>query len=105
MCYGQSGTGKAHTLFGDVLNPSARESGMVQMALETIFAYIEATPEREFLVRLAYFEIIGENINDLCDGEKRNLQMTENLKVLLWRAKFIRLASESEILLRLFAQK
>ncbi len=77
LCYGQTGSGKSHTLFGN-----GRESiGVVQMALETIFAYIEATPEREFLVRVAYFEIYNEAINDLC-SDRKNLSLVENLKAL-----------------------
>lgn len=71
LCYGQTGSGKTYTLFNN---------GVAQMALETIFAYIEATPDREFMVRVAYFEIHNEVINDLA-SEKKNLQLTENLKV------------------------
>ncbi len=78
ICYGQSGTGKTHTLFG-----SMREPGIAQLMLETIFAYIEATSDKEFLIRAAFFEIFNESINDLTAVTKRTCNWLILQKVLL----------------------
>lgn len=78
LCYGQSESGKAHTMIGDVKDPV----GILQQSLETIFAFVEFTPEKEFLIRLSYFEIYNESIKDLLAAEKKNLQLIESKNVI-----------------------
>lgn len=43
--------------------------GVLQLAAEEIFALIEATPSREFLLRVAYMEIYNENLRDLLSAD------------------------------------
>jgi len=50
--------------------------GIIQLTLETIFAFIEITPEKEFLVHGSFFEINNETINDL----RTNTELTINKK-------------------------
>ena len=61
-----------------------KELGLVQFTIETIFAFIEAAPEKEFLVRVSFFEIFNESINDL-SSEKTNLDLirTENGNIII----------------------
>ncbi len=70
--YGQTGTGKSYTLFG-----SKSSAGVVSLALNAIFAFIEATPDKEFLVRLSYFEMNAETINDLITPDRTNLPLVD----------------------------
>jgi centromeric protein E len=71
LCYGEEGTGKSRALLGD-----DKTSGIIQLTLETIFAFIEVTPEKEFMVRGSSFEISNEIINDL----RSNTEITINEK-------------------------
>ncbi len=79
FCYGQTGSGKTYTMYGT----GKENPGVVQLAIDTIFSYIEATPEREYLLRFSFIEIYNESVNDLLDSSKTNLQIRDNVKVLL----------------------
>lgn len=68
-------------MFGNPNEPK----GVLRHAIETIFAFIETSPEKEFLIRLSYFEIFNENIKDLLASDKKNLQFEENEIVYLFR--------------------
>jgi centromeric protein E len=46
--------------------------------VQDVFAYIRQTPEREFLLRVSYFEIYNEVINDLLDPSGTNLSIRED---------------------------
>ena len=61
MCYGNSGAGKTYTMFGN----KDKNPGILPLALESIFAYIYEKINTEFLVRISYFEIYNEQMNDL----------------------------------------
>jgi centromeric protein E len=67
FAYGQTGSGKTWSMSGvpELGNSSA---GIMVRALETVFQYIAAHPEREFFLRMAYMEVYNEEINDLLGG-------------------------------------
>ena len=67
FAYGQTGSGKTWSMSGvpELGNSSA---GIMVRALETVFQYIAAHPEREFFLRVAYMEVYNEEINDLLGG-------------------------------------
>jgi len=71
MCYGENETGKSFTLFGDKGTP-----GIIQLTLETLFALIQITPNKEYLIRTSFFEIRNECIKDLCSN-KEHLALIE----------------------------
>ena len=75
FCYGQTGSGKTYTMYGNNKAP-----GLVPLSVESIFAYIQETPEREFLVRCSYLEVYNENINDLLNPDAENLIIQEDKK-------------------------
>jgi len=63
LCFGETGTGKTYTLFGD------KEKGVIQLVMETVFGYIETRSGEDFLIRASLFEIFNENINDLLSNK------------------------------------
>ena len=74
FCYGHTGSGKTFTMHGNrVKNP-----GLVPLAVETIFSYIEEAKEKEFLIRCSYLEIYNESINDLLNSAATNLSLRED---------------------------
>ncbi|KAK7048373.1 kinesin-like protein [Favolaschia claudopus] len=60
FAYGQTASGKTYTLSG-----SDEEPGIIPRAIREIFAFIRATPSREYLLRCSYLEIYNETIHDL----------------------------------------
>ncbi|KAF7346338.1 Kinesin-like protein [Mycena sanguinolenta] len=60
FAYGQTASGKTYTLSGTDEQP-----GIIPRAIREIFAYIRATPSREYLLRCSYLEIYNETIHDL----------------------------------------
>ncbi|KAG9396374.1 Kinesin motor domain [Carpediemonas membranifera] len=82
MAYGQTGTGKTHTIFGDIgnfqgINASGRvdsvsaKAGVIPRAVQQIFDHIEQNQEEtEFQVTLSYTQLYKENIYDLLDEDR-----------------------------------
>ncbi|KAF8585087.1 kinesin-domain-containing protein [Ramaria rubella] len=60
FAYGQTASGKTHTLAGN-----ENEPGIIPRAMRDVFGYIKKTPSREFLLRCSYLEIYNESIHDL----------------------------------------
>jgi len=75
FAYGQTSSGKTHTIYGTRQNP-----GILPLAINDIFTYIENTPGREFLLRVSYLEIYNECIKDLLDVSNDNLKVHEDLE-------------------------
>ena len=61
FAYGQTSSGKTHTMHGEM----DTEPGIVPLAVQDVFDSIEKCPEREFRVRVSYLEIYNENLLDL----------------------------------------
>ena len=71
FAYGQTGTGKTHTMTGLVDNPTER--GIMTRAFDDIFASIEGDSDQtQFLVRASYLEIYNEEIRDLLSKNPKN---------------------------------
>eukprot|EP00937_MAST-01D_sp_MAST-1D-sp2_P004748 g4748.t1 len=61
FAYGQTSSGKTHTLMG-----TAEEPGIIVLAVHDVFEQIQGeSAESEFLIRISYFEIYNEVIEDL----------------------------------------
>lgn len=60
FAYGQTASGKTHTLTG-----SSSEPGIIPLAISDLFAQIRSTPDREYLLRASYIELYNETIFDL----------------------------------------
>jgi Kinesin motor domain len=67
LAYGQTSTGKTHTMTG-----TAAEPGLIPLAVRECFAYLKrennnniSTEDREYLLRVSYLEVYKEHIKDL----------------------------------------
>eukprot|EP00669_Euglena_mutabilis_P009287 TRINITY_DN4206_c0_g1_i1.p1 TRINITY_DN4206_c0_g1~~TRINITY_DN4206_c0_g1_i1.p1 ORF type:complete len:163 (-),score=17.73 TRINITY_DN4206_c0_g1_i1:56-544(-) len=52
FCYGQTSSGKTHTMYGTDQMP-----GIVRLSAREVYAIIQSTPDREFLVHASMVEI------------------------------------------------
>ena len=78
LAYGQTASGKTFTMAGpDIHDESLR--GIVPRMVHTIFHDIsKADADLEITVRISYFEIYLEKINDLIDAKKQDLKVLED---------------------------
>eukprot|EP00743_Colponemidia_sp_Colp-15_P008644 GILK01009407.1.p1 GENE.GILK01009407.1~~GILK01009407.1.p1 ORF type:complete len:1148 (+),score=247.81 GILK01009407.1:126-3569(+) len=80
LAYGQTGTGKTHTMEGFTFTSTDEARGITPRAMEEIFKYIEncSNPHSRFLVRASYLQIYNEVISDLLKPERTNLNIRED---------------------------
>ena len=77
FAYGQTGTGKTHTMKGQWDPPEMR--GIIPRAFCRIFDKIDETSEQNFLVRASFLEIYNEEVRDLLSKDPKNrLELKEN---------------------------
>eukprot|EP00903_Cladosiphon_okamuranus_P005420 g5406.t1 len=79
FAYGQTSTGKTHTMQGTEEQP-----GVIPLAIEECFSYVSTSnDDREFLFRVSYLEIYNEQINDLlCPASTMaNVRILESKKL------------------------
>jgi len=77
FAYGQTGTGKTHTMKGQWDPPEMR--GIIPRAFCRIFEKIDETHEQNFLVRASFLEIYNEEVRDLLSKDPKNkLDLKEN---------------------------
>lgn len=77
FAYGQTGTGKTHTMIGVSNDPEMR--GVIPNSFQHIFTQISRTQNQKYLVRSSYLEIYQEEIRDLlCKDNNRKLELKEN---------------------------
>ncbi|GLC41340.1 hypothetical protein PLESTM_001185400 [Pleodorina starrii] len=73
FAYGQTSSGKTHTMRGTVECP-----GIIPLAVDEAFKLIESTETREYLIRVSYMEIYNEEVNDLLAPENVKLPIHES---------------------------
>ena len=75
LAYGQTGTGKTHTMEGFKYNGSDPSRGIVPRSMEEIFHYIQMQSNKNFtfMVRASYLQIYNEVISDLLKVERSSL--------------------------------
>eukprot|EP01052_Picozoa_sp_SAG31_P000198 SAG31_NODE_6_length_43291_cov_191.503496_12_plen_195_part_00 len=78
FAYGQTGTGKTHTMEGDISD--AETMGIIPRAAEAIFSRLGGESIVESRVRVSYLEIYNEELSDLLvvDGAPTKLMVTED---------------------------
>lgn len=82
FAYGQTGTGKTHTMLGldvDALANSglpgpesvfqSEDKGLIPRSMEHIFDRIDADPDSQYLLHCSYLEIYNERVLDLLDSQ------------------------------------
>mmetsp|Transcript_40600 Transcript_40600/g.128037 ORF Transcript_40600/g.128037 Transcript_40600/m.128037 type:complete len:750 (-) Transcript_40600:234-2483(-) len=79
FAYGQTGTGKTHTMEG--LWEPAEMRGIIPRSFCHIFESIEVTHDQNFLVRASYLEIYNEEVRDLLSKDPKNkLELKEDVE-------------------------
>ena len=73
FAYGQTSTGKTHTMFG-----SPEDPGITRLAVADIFKSINNDNSRQYLMRGSYMEIYNEMIKDLLKPENNNLKVHQH---------------------------
>ena len=76
FAYGQTSTGKTHTMLGS----GSRITGILGHAVSDVFAMIKSSPDREYLLRVSFMEIYNEALNDLLVPTSTNLVIFEHSK-------------------------
>ncbi|XP_040916818.1 kinesin family member 3Cb [Toxotes jaculatrix] len=77
FAYGQTGTGKTHTMQGGSNDPESR--GVIPNSFHHIFTQISRSQNQKYLVRSSYLEIYQEEVRDLlCKDNNKKLQLKEN---------------------------
>eukprot|EP00887_Chlorella_sp_A99_P001275 scaffold14.g1275.t1 len=64
FAYGQTGTGKTHTMTGEIGEELTPSAGVIPRAIHQIFAYLEGL-NSEYTVKCSYLELYNEEITDL----------------------------------------
>ncbi|XP_068665503.1 kinesin-like protein KIN-12B [Aristolochia californica] len=92
FAYGQTGSGKTYTMWGppNALTeddpPSADQKGLTPRVFELLFARINeekikhTDKELHYQCRCSFLEIYNEQITDLLDPNRKNLQIREDIK-------------------------
>lgn len=80
MAYGQTSSGKTHTMLGPDID-DLENRGIIPRMVDGIFSKIETAPDEiEFTVKVSMIEIYNEKIRDLLDPKKVNLKVSDNHK-------------------------
>ena len=82
IAYGQTGTGKTHTMEGFKYNIGDPQRGIIPRSMEEIFKFIQMQSSKNstFMVRVSYLQIYNEIISDLLKVERTSLQIREDKK-------------------------
>ncbi|CAM6087605.1 unnamed protein product [Calypogeia fissa] len=75
VAYGQSGCGKTCTIRG-----LPQERGILVLAVQDVFKRVQEEKDREFLVRVSYFELDNEELIDLLASKKQKLDVHEDVQ-------------------------
>ncbi|KAJ0397964.1 hypothetical protein P43SY_003872 [Pythium insidiosum] len=81
LAYGQTGTGKTHTMTGDTGDPkggarSDEQQGIIPRVVRAIFAKMQEAQQRtEFTLRVEYIEIYNEELRDLLHPDTPSKQL------------------------------
>lgn len=74
FAYGQTGTGKTHTMEGTPDDP-----GIIPSAFDHIFGAIQGSENKQYLVRASFLEIYNEEVRDLLSkSPKEKLEVKEH---------------------------
>ena len=74
FAYGQTSTGKTYTMQGNIPN----NEGIIPQTIYEIFDKLKSSPEIiNYKIKISFIEIYNENINDLLDNTKTNLELRE----------------------------
>ncbi|CRK87590.1 CLUMA_CG001387, isoform A [Clunio marinus] len=93
FAYGQTSSGKTHTMIGKNKMP-----GIIPLAVRDIFNEINKTEDREFVVKIGYIEIYNDKVYDLFEDGKTELSIFESNGHVLVNQKEYVAVSEKEVM-------
>ena len=98
FAYGQTGTGKTHTMVGD--RNSSANKGIIPRSFEHIFKIVNGTTDKQFMVRCSMLELYNEEIRDLLvkSDEKLKLRRTKDGTVFVEQLTYHDVKDEAECL-------
>lgn len=76
-----TGSGKTHTMLGDIYKTSTGEPGICTLAISSLFSEIRGNQEKIFHVRMSYLEIYNEHTRDLLNGNNEDTTYADLLIV------------------------
>lgn len=79
FAYGQTGTGKTHTIQGS-LDPENEMAGIIPRAVRYIFDHLQQNYQ-DYSVRVSYLQLYNEELSDLLStSEPKKLRLMEDVK-------------------------
>ena len=75
FAYGQTSSGKTHTMKGY----APQECGLIPLSVQEIFSHAETVEGRSFEISCSYIEIYNESVNDLIEPANKNLDVRESI--------------------------
>lgn len=78
FAYGQTGTGKTHTMMGNPFDENLR--GLQPRCLEYLFYALKQHSDAENLIKITYVEIYNEKIIDLLSDKDSSLSLREDIE-------------------------
>ncbi|KAG7932406.1 hypothetical protein KL934_003849 [Ogataea polymorpha] len=80
FAYGQTGTGKTHTMVGDLgvhHNRLSTDAGIIPRSVHKLFERLKSVPD--YSVKVSFIELYNENIRDLLGDESRPLKIFDDV--------------------------
>jgi centromeric protein E len=90
FAYGQTSSGKTYTIQGNLQNP-----GLITLGIDYIFHHIRNS-QRKYTLKISYLEVYNEQVNDLLDTSKTNLEIRERPDKGIYVEKLSEFAVENE---------
>ena len=78
FAYGMTGSGKTHTMLGDIYHSSTGEKGLWLLTVEKIFQLMQKEKHKKFGIKISYLEIYNEQVRDLLDDKQTQLMIVED---------------------------
>lgn len=78
FAYGQTGTGKTHTMEGDKYKENMK--GIIPRAFSHVFKHCRGTADTQFLVSCSMLEIYNEQVRDLIQNSDAKLELKQDGK-------------------------
>jgi kinesin family protein 18/19 len=80
FAYGITGSGKTHTIFGDIHERTIEQPGLCFLACDYLFDQMKRNPQKFAMstIKFSYLEIYNEHIRDLLSDNDKNYMIIED---------------------------
>ena len=73
-----TGSGKTHTMLGDIYRTTTGEKGVSSLAIDSLFKRITQTTDSYTQIKISYLEIYNEQVKDLLANNSSDLMIIED---------------------------